>query len=54
MRENSAKQIELLPVGRKGRDFFRRRQFTLVGEYVGLDRQRAGLNSLKHWSSLVT
>lgn len=36
MRENSTKQIELLPVGRKGRDFFRRRQFTLVGEYVGL------------------
>ena len=36
MRDNSTKQIELLPVGRKGRDFFRRRQFTLVGEYVGL------------------
>jgi F-type H+-transporting ATPase subunit gamma len=36
MRDNSGKQIELLPVGRKGRDFFRRRQFTLVGEYVGL------------------
>lgn len=36
MRENAAKQIELLPVGRKGRDFFRRRQFNLVGEYVGL------------------
>ena len=36
IRDNSEKQIELLPVGRKGRDFFRRRQFTLVGEYVGL------------------
>jgi len=36
MRDNSTKEIELLPVGRKGRDFFRRRQFTLVGEYVGL------------------
>ncbi len=36
IRENSAKQVELLPVGRKGRDFFRRRQFNLVGEYVGL------------------
>jgi F-type H+-transporting ATPase subunit gamma len=23
-------------VGRKGRDFFRRRQFTIVGEYIGL------------------
>jgi F-type H+-transporting ATPase subunit gamma len=36
IRDNSSKQIELLPVGRKGRDFFRRRQFTLVGEYIGL------------------
>jgi F-type H+-transporting ATPase subunit gamma len=36
IRDNSTKEIELLPVGRKGRDFFRRRQFTLVGEYVGL------------------
>src|ERR1700730_1623136 len=34
--DHSTIQIELLPVGRKGRDFFRRRQFTLVGEYVGL------------------
>ncbi len=36
IRENSTKQNELLPVGRKGRDFFRRRQFTIAGEYVGL------------------
>jgi F-type H+-transporting ATPase subunit gamma len=36
IRENSGKQIEILPVGRKGRDFFRRRQFTVSGEYVGL------------------
>ena len=36
IRDNSTKEIDLLPVGRKGRDFFRRRQFTLVGEYVGL------------------
>jgi len=30
------KQIEILAVGRKGRDFFRRRGATLVGEYIGL------------------
>jgi F-type H+-transporting ATPase subunit gamma len=36
IRENSTKQNELLPVGRKGRDFFRRRKFTIAGEYVGL------------------
>ena len=35
VKENSGKQIEFLTVGRKGRDFFRRRA-TLAGEYVGL------------------
>lgn len=33
---NADKQIEILPVGRKGRDFFRRRGATLAGEYIGL------------------
>ena len=33
---NSNKQIELLAVGRKGRDFFRRRSVALAGEYIGL------------------
>ncbi|PWT81888.1 MAG: ATP synthase F1 subunit gamma, partial [Acidobacteria bacterium] len=33
---NPGKQIELLAVGRKGRDFFRRRHLPVVGEYIGL------------------
>ena len=33
---NPGKQIEMLAVGRKGRDFFRRRGATLAGEYIGL------------------
>jgi len=33
---NPNKQIELLAVGRKGRDFFRRRSAVLAGEYIGL------------------
>jgi F-type H+-transporting ATPase subunit gamma len=33
---NPNKQIEILAVGRKGRDFFRRRGAPLVGEYIGL------------------
>ncbi len=33
---NSDKQTEILAVGRKGRDFFRRRGATLAGEYIGL------------------
>jgi F-type H+-transporting ATPase subunit gamma len=36
IRDNSSKQIELLTAGRKGRDFFKRRQFTILGEYIGL------------------
>lgn len=35
LKENRDKNIEFLTVGRKGRDFFRRRA-TVVGEYVGL------------------
>ena len=35
LRENRDKSIEFLTVGRKGRDFFRRRA-TVAGEYVGL------------------
>ena len=36
MREHAGKSIEMLPVGRKGRDFFRRRDVPFVDEYVGL------------------
>jgi len=36
MREHSDKQIDLVAVGRKGRDFFRRRPVSLVREYVGV------------------
>jgi F-type H+-transporting ATPase subunit gamma len=36
VRENSNKKIEILAIGRKGRDFFRRRHFAMAGEYIGL------------------
>jgi F-type H+-transporting ATPase subunit gamma len=36
MREHEGRSIEFLAVGRKGRDFFRRRGAEIVGEYVGL------------------
>src|SRR5947208_897781 len=36
LREHEGKTIEMLPVGRKGRDFFRRRNMPFVDEYVGL------------------
>jgi F-type H+-transporting ATPase subunit gamma len=34
--EHSAKSPELIAVGRKGRDFFKRRQVQIVDEYIGL------------------
>ena len=36
MRDNSDKTIELLPIGRKGRDFFRNRHATITSEYLGV------------------
>ncbi|MEA2172967.1 MAG: F-type H+-transporting ATPase subunit gamma, partial [Blastocatellia bacterium] len=36
IRENEGKQIEMMPVGRKGRDFFRRRNVPINKEYIGL------------------
>src|ERR671929_1329195 len=36
IREHDAQAIELMAVGRKGRDFFRRRGAEIVGEYVGI------------------
>jgi F-type H+-transporting ATPase subunit gamma len=34
--ENSAKSVSMMPVGRKGRDFFKRREMSFTEEYVGL------------------
>ena len=36
IREHSSATVELLAVGRKGYDFFRRRQAHIAGEYIGL------------------
>ena len=36
MRENSDKTIELMAIGRKGRDFFRNRHAVIASEYLGL------------------
>jgi F-type H+-transporting ATPase subunit gamma len=36
IRENSDKTIELMAIGRKGRDFFRNRHATIASEYLGL------------------
>ncbi|HKS26566.1 MAG TPA: ATP synthase F1 subunit gamma [Pyrinomonadaceae bacterium] len=36
VQENAGKSFEVLPIGRKGRDFFRRRSMDIVSEYIGL------------------
>jgi F-type H+-transporting ATPase subunit gamma len=36
MREREGKSVEILAVGRRGYDFFRRRGGEIVGEYIGL------------------
>ena len=36
MRDNADKQVELLAIGRKGRDFFRNRRAVIAAEYIGL------------------
>jgi F-type H+-transporting ATPase subunit gamma len=44
VRENDGKQTEMIPVGRKARDFFKRRNVTFVEEYVGI----TGTGTVKH------
>jgi F-type H+-transporting ATPase subunit gamma len=39
MKENSDKAVDMIPVGRKGRDFFKRRHVAFQTEYVGLTGQ---------------
>ncbi|HLL99456.1 MAG TPA: ATP synthase F1 subunit gamma, partial [Pyrinomonadaceae bacterium] len=36
MKENAGKSYQMMPVGRKGRDFFKRREIAFMEEYVGL------------------
>lgn len=35
----AGKSLQMMPVGRKGRDFFKRREFDFIEEYVGLTGQ---------------
>jgi F-type H+-transporting ATPase subunit gamma len=36
IKDNNSKQFEMIPVGRKGRDYFKRRNVSFIEEYVGL------------------
>lgn len=48
LRENEGKNIEMIPVGRKVRDFFKRRQVHFIEEYIGL----TGTGTVKHEDAL--
>lgn len=36
LKANAGKKAEMIPIGRKGRDFFKRREMTFLEEYLGL------------------
>ena len=44
IREHAGKRVEILAVGRKGRDSFRRQGAEIVGEYVGLTGKGGGID----------
>lgn len=44
LKENAGKSAEMIPVGRKGRDFFKRRDIKFLDEYIGL----TGTGSVKY------
>ena len=48
LNENDGKSTELVAVGRKGRDFFKRRSVTLTDEYIGL----TGSGQVNHQDAL--
>jgi F-type H+-transporting ATPase subunit gamma len=48
IREHEGRAIEILAVGRKGRDFFRRRGSEIAGEYIGL----TGKGRIEHAEAL--
>lgn len=48
LRENEGKTTEMMPVGRKARDFFKRRNVQFVEEYIGL----TGSGTVKHEESV--
>ena len=48
VREHEGRAVEVLAVGRKGRDFFRRRGTTIAGEYIGL----TGKGRIEHAEAL--
>lgn len=48
LRENAAKSAEMIPVGRKGRDFFKRREIAFADEYIGL----TGSGQVNHQDAL--
>lgn len=49
MKENDGKIGEMIPVGRKGRDFFKRREVTFTEEYIGL----TGSGQVNHADSVA-
>ncbi|HEY0005299.1 MAG TPA: ATP synthase F1 subunit gamma [Pyrinomonadaceae bacterium] len=47
IKEHAGQEFEMIPVGRKGRDFFRRREMTFLAEYIGL----TGKGRVEYWEA---
>jgi len=61
LRAHSAQKMEVLAVGRKGRDSFRKQKWPLAGEYVGVTAradfkkaQEIGANIIEHYAGEKT
>ncbi len=48
LKENASRSAEMIPVGRKGRDFFKRREIKFADEYIGL----TGSGQVNHQDAL--
>ena len=54
LKENKGKSVEMIPVGRKGRDYFKRRDMEFVEEYLGLTGNgKAELSDAKEISEKI-
>ena len=45
VREHGEKSVRMIPVGRRGRDFFRRRHFDMPAEYIGVTAKQVTFTS---------
>ena len=53
VREHADKSVRMIPVGRRGRDFFRRRNFEMPAEYVGVTAKQVTFASAQEIADAI-